>query len=72
MTSVLLQRGVNKNLLNKSGCSALHLAAAAETEDEAIVELLLENGANLNIIDKFGQTALHHSASRGLKCTNSI
>lgn len=70
MTSLLLNLGVNKNLLNKMGRSALHLAA--EAGDEPIVMLLLENGANLNTGDHFGQTPIHLSASNGKGCFRNL
>lgn len=56
VTKVILKNGANINILNRSGKSALHLAA--EKGDEAISNLLIESGANLNIRDKFGMTPM--------------
>lgn len=63
MTKVILENGANINILNRSGKSALHVAA--ENGDVANLNLLISNGANLNIRDKFGLTAMHLAASNG-------
>ncbi|KAL5351403.1 hypothetical protein ACLOAV_003262 [Pseudogymnoascus australis] len=63
MVSLLLEHGVNINIQDKTGRTALH--DAAEANDVRMVELLLQNGADLSYVDYCGMTALEISASAG-------
>jgi ankyrin repeat protein len=59
----LLENGVNVNLQNKHGNSALHVAAYHDKKE--VVERLLEKGANIDLPNKEGSTSLHFAASKG-------
>ncbi|WP_307384481.1 ankyrin repeat domain-containing protein [Chitinophaga terrae (ex Kim and Jung 2007)] len=56
----LLKQGVDINMTNKYGYSALHIASTAMLNEMAV--LLIESGANPNIQDKHGRTILHYAA----------
>jgi ankyrin repeat protein len=56
----LLDRGVDPNVGDDEGCTALHLAANFSPE---IVRILVERGANVNARCIYGLTPLHHAGS---------
>ena len=49
-----LELGVDINVTNKDGQTAMHLAAF--TGGDEIIQLLVENGASITVADKFGET----------------
>ena len=53
----VLKLGINPNIQNKDGWTALHEASREGYLE--IAKLLIEKGANVNITDKNGHTALH-------------
>jgi hypothetical protein len=59
----LLEKGVDVNVKNEDGETALRLAA--ENGHEAVVQLLLENGADVAEKDDGGLTALHWATENG-------
>lgn len=63
----LIQLGSDLGARDKDGCTALHLAARAKAEDEAMVEMLLRHGADIRAVDKDGQTPLHEAYAAGGK-----
>lgn len=63
IVKVLLTAGVDVNMTNDNGQTALHYAASRNRED--IAKCLLEAGAHINAADKLGNTSLHRAASRG-------
>jgi len=56
----LVNNGVNLNLQNKKGETALHLAI--QNKNLKIVEILLKHGADIHIKDNDNNTALHFAA----------
>ncbi|KAF5296333.1 hypothetical protein FQA39_LY12550 [Lamprigera yunnana] len=56
---IMIQKGVNLNLQNSQGVTAL--MSAIEKEQYTTVKLLLENGADANLIDNQGKTALRYA-----------
>jgi len=59
----LLDRGVDVNLPDCSGQTALHCAAGYG--QKGVVNLLLQRGAKVSFSDIDGRTALHHAAGGG-------
>lgn len=57
---LLLQKGLNINVVNEQNETALHLAITHGTS-EAVIKLLVENGSNLIMLNKKGMTPLHES-----------
>uniref|UniRef100_A0A5K3ELW5 ANK_REP_REGION domain-containing protein n=1 Tax=Mesocestoides corti TaxID=53468 RepID=A0A5K3ELW5_MESCO len=53
---ILLSFGANIDLINASGCSALHISAYAGHLD--VFSLLIQNGARYDLRDHTGKTAL--------------
>ncbi len=62
-TAVLLEAGMNPNIEDAQGRSALHLVAENSFSDLAL--LLLSYQANPNVIDRDEMTPLMHSSKRG-------
>ncbi len=56
VVKLFLQAGMDPNVKNDDGQTALMLAAY--TGNISTVKLLLENGAYINVVDKFGDSAL--------------
>lgn len=63
MVKKLLEAGINPNIKNNDGQTALQLAIKAG--DENIVRELLKHGVNVNDQDLFKQTALHYAVQQG-------
>jgi ankyrin repeat protein len=63
VVGLLLDAGVDVNLLDGQGDTALHHAAADGRRD--VVEFLIAHGANTNIADKDGKTPLKLAAASG-------
>ncbi|MGI4935254.1 MAG: ankyrin repeat domain-containing protein [Janthinobacterium lividum] len=59
LVEVLLQRGVDGNLRNEHGDTALHIAARADCPSAAVLKLLLEQSEDVNARNNDGDTALH-------------
>ena len=61
--ALLLHRGADKELRDRDGMTALHLAVKASDEEEtgtlASVSSLIDFGINIDAADKSGFTALH-------------
>ena len=61
--ALLLHRGAEKELRDRDGMTALHLAVKASDEEEtgtlASVSSLIDFGINIDAADKSGFTALH-------------
>lgn len=80
MVTLLLKAGVDPNLTDSQGQTALHVAAFSPGTPfrRNIVDLLIRNKANPNATDNFGRTALHIATlsqaedvlSRLLECPN--
>lgn len=62
MTDLLIKSGANVNIANRSGCTALHVAA--HKQPGRCAELLLAAGANPNLMDLYGDTALHDAIGK--------
>ena len=60
---LLLRRGVDVNVLDKSGRSPLHRALEGGRID--IVQLLLDHGADVNLRDTLGNSALVLASAKG-------
>ena len=58
---LLLNWGVDPNLQDSLGKTALHMPEIKQPS----VEMLVEAGANVNVQDKFGDTPLHITAATG-------
>lgn len=58
--TLLNKQGIQINLPNGQGATALHFAA--KKQHDAIVDLLIRNGALVNIQDLFGMTPLMYAA----------
>ena len=60
---LLLRRGANKELRDRDGMAALHLAVKAFDDEEsrtlASVSSLIDFGTNIDAADTSGLTALH-------------
>lgn len=56
ISNFLIEAGIDLNLVNDKGQSALHLICINQNIDTA--KLLLENGANLLLKDKYGNTPM--------------
>lgn len=61
LAGLLLQKGANVNLVDKSGDTPLHIAVKREARE--IVLLLLDHGVDTEIRDRNGHTALHAALS---------
>ena len=59
----LIDSGVNVNIKNKSGVTALHVAAKINEVDK--VKILLEKGTKVNIKDRVKNTPLLYACSQG-------
>ncbi|HET9843039.1 MAG TPA: ankyrin repeat domain-containing protein, partial [Gammaproteobacteria bacterium] len=55
---LLSEKGTDVNLINKSGETALHIAASSKTIDKGVITKLIEKGAKINTEDNFGATPL--------------
>ena len=60
---LLLKKGVNINIQDKSGISALY--KASNEGNLNIVKLLIDKGANIDIQDNFSDTALYNASYEG-------
>ena len=65
MIEVLVREGAGVDALDKSGNTALHVAAKRDHKD--VVELLVSEGAAVSALDKWGKTALHRAVEGGHK-----
>jgi hypothetical protein len=63
---LLIQHGADVNFKDKSGFTALYLAAGAEGAEPA-VNFLLASGADVTIANDSGYTALHNACGSGEK-----
>lgn len=63
MLQLLLTNGADVSAVNKSGDTALHLAA--EEGRGGMVDELLRKGASISTVDSNGRTALHLAAKQG-------
>ena len=63
--SQFLSKGIDPNLKDKHGRTALHYAVT--TNDKDIVELLLDRGADIEAKDIDGETALHYAENNSNK-----
>lgn len=61
----LLQAGVNVDVQDRDGQTALMYATAVEWRDRRIAERLLAAGANVNVMGRHGSTALRNSIGIG-------
>jgi uncharacterized protein len=63
----LLQHGVAVNAVDKSGCTALHIACESNSSESntSMVELLLANGADIHKCTNEGCTALDIAVNNG-------
>jgi len=61
----LVQDGLDVNQPNLEGQTPLMLAAQAEQNVVAVVNLLLTQGAKVNEVDRYGNTALIYAAQTG-------
>ena len=57
LLSTLLQKGVDINLRDRSGLTALHWAAMLGSS--AAIPSFIQNGAKVNLQDQYGNTPLH-------------
>jgi ankyrin repeat protein len=62
---LLISQGVDINVKNNNGLTALHLVARGGRKD--VVELLIDNGADVNNKTNNGMTPLHQASRNGLK-----
>ena len=68
--ATLLRAGIDPNLQDKNGRTALHLAIETGCSSDGgnhleVIKLLLEKGSNIEAQDKEGQTALHWANKSG-------
>lgn len=61
VVSKLLKAGVNVNLGDNDGNTALHFSR----REPKLTKLLLKSGANINIANKYGKTTLHRASIEG-------
>lgn len=59
---ILIKAGADLNAANRSGCTALHIAA--HKQPAVCVQILLSAGANPNCMDLYGDTALHDAIGK--------
>lgn len=59
----LISRGTDLTIVDKDGCTAIHMCARYGQPE--YLELLVNNGVGVNTVSKGGLTALHWSALRG-------
>lgn len=62
MLDLLIKSGVELNVANRSGCTALHIAA--HKQPARCIQILLAAGANPNCTDLYGDTALHDAIGK--------
>lgn len=65
---MLIKSGADLNASNRSGCTALHVAA--HKHPARCTQLLLAAGADPNRVDLYGDTALHDAI--GKDCIQAI
>lgn len=59
---LLIEAGASLNTANRSGCTALHIAA--HKHPSRSVQILLAAGADPNCRDAYGDTALHDAIGK--------
>ncbi|QRM15421.1 ankyrin repeat protein [Mudlarkpox virus] len=62
ISKILIERGANVNITNKSKTTPLHNACKS-TFMIKIVKLLIDNGANINAVDDYGITPLNYACT---------
>lgn len=74
MTTLLLEKGSDKDAPDNDGWTPLHLACdCADDEDHCnVVRLLVEKGANLESRDNNGETCLHRACTKGSQKLASV
>lgn len=61
ITNLMLRLGIDKDIADPRGITALHLAAYYQSV--AVLKALVEAGASVNAVTKTGATPLHYAAS---------
>lgn len=59
---LIVKAGVDLNATNRSGCSALHIAA--HKQPARCIQILLAAGADPNCSDLYGDTPLHDAIGK--------
>ncbi|KAJ3641462.1 hypothetical protein Zmor_027969 [Zophobas morio] len=70
IVNLLITRGIDVNIQNKSGATALHLVCEKGSHESA--HILLKYGSSINVVDKDNCSALHYASKSWTENRNII